>query len=130
MLFILVMCLMPESKTEAFRFQWMPSGSDKWIHGFFYFILFFLIKRDAGKVFLHPDREESTPGGKPLRKGKQKIIFLAGILIFCTTYGIAIELFQHFFTTTRHFELADIGANFTGSLLGFLIAVFVIPRRK
>ena len=42
------------------------------------------------------------------------------VLVICFSYGIAIEVVQHWFTTSRQFDLIDILANGVGSLLGLL----------
>jgi len=42
------------------------------------------------------------------------------VLVLCFSYGIAIELIQHWFTASRQFDLLDVLANGIGSLLGLL----------
>ena len=42
------------------------------------------------------------------------------VLIICFSYGIAIEVAQHWFTLSRQFDLLDVLANGVGSLLGLL----------
>lgn len=42
------------------------------------------------------------------------------VLVICFSYGIAIEVAQHYFTTSRRFDLLDVLANGFGSLLGLL----------
>jgi len=42
------------------------------------------------------------------------------VLVICFSYGITIELLQHYFTASRQFDLFDVLANSFGSLLGFL----------
>ncbi len=42
-------------------------------------------------------------------------------LLFAISYGIVMELFQHYFTLYRSFELLDILANSTGVLFGFFL---------
>lgn len=40
------------------------------------------------------------------------------VLVICFSYGITIEAAQHWFTTSRQFDLLDVLANVAGSLLG------------
>ncbi|HLA55841.1 MAG TPA: VanZ family protein [Flavobacterium sp.] len=44
-----------------------------------------------------------------------------GILLISIVYGIAIELAQEFFTTTREADIKDVAANFAGAVLAALI---------
>ena len=45
------------------------------------------------------------------------------ILFIAISYGVAIEIMQKLFTTTRHFELLDILADSSGAAIGSLISV-------
>lgn len=47
-----------------------------------------------------------------------KIVFV--ILIACFTYGVSIEVLQHYFTRSRTFDAYDIVANEIGCLIGLL----------
>lgn len=42
------------------------------------------------------------------------------VLFICFSYGVVIEVSQHWFTLSRNFDLYDIVANGFGSLLGLL----------
>jgi VanZ family protein len=42
------------------------------------------------------------------------------VLLICFSYGIIIEALQHWFTSSRKFDLFDIIANGIGDLLGLL----------
>lgn len=51
-------------------------------------------------------------------------------LVFASIgYGILIEILQELLTTTRHADLMDVLANFTGALIGLTVFIF-IKRRK
>jgi glycopeptide antibiotics resistance protein len=43
------------------------------------------------------------------------------VLLMCFCYGLTIEVFQHWFTLTRTFDLFDLVANGVGSLLGLFV---------
>ncbi|RLD84820.1 MAG: hypothetical protein DRJ10_00165 [Bacteroidetes bacterium] len=79
--------------------------SDKLVHIFLYTIFSFLLL---------------------LENKKSKGIFIR--LLFSLFYGILMELFQQYFTTYRSFEVTDILANFSGSIIGSLL--FKIFNKK
>ncbi len=69
---------------------------------FFYFVLVMLLMRSLHRTY------------KVLKKRRVYEI-LVGIII----YGIAIEMGQHYFFPSRHFEILDIIANIIGTLSGY-----------
>ena len=81
---------------------------DKVVHFTFYFVLvafmFYGWRKQNSFLFLHKN---------PLVK----------IVCIAITYGFCIEIMQHEFTTTRHFDLLDVFANSTGAIAGSLISV-------
>ena len=79
--------------------------SDKLVHIFLYTIFSFLLL---------------------LENKKSKEMFIR--LLFSLFYGILMELFQQYFTTYRSFEVTDILANFSGSIIGSLL--FKIFNKK
>ena len=46
------------------------------------------------------------------------------ILFIAISYGVAIEIMQKLFTSTRHFELLDIVADSAGAAIGSLISIY------
>jgi len=106
MLFILITCLLPKRDIENIRFDWLPENTDKIVHAGFYAILAMLI------------------GFYILKNKKKAFLALFSILIFCACYGFFIEILQHYFTTTRHFEMLDVAANSAGAFVGLIIYYF------
>jgi VanZ family protein len=82
---------------------------DKFIHAFFYFV-FSLLWFYALRFYF---RNQSR--AKLLR-----IVFLMALV-----FGIAIELFQTFFTIYRSGDVTDVFANMSGSLLAILVIQFL-----
>ncbi len=78
-------------------------GVDKAVHLFLYSVMFIL-----------------------LFNWKQKEKFW--IFFFCGTYGLAMELGQHYFIPGRYFEVWDLIANISGSFLGFVISNLIITK--
>lgn len=82
---------------------------DKLVHFSFYFILFLFTaygwKKQSQYAFL-----------------RQSPLFF--IWFICMLFGIAIEIGQETFTTTRHFDLEDILANGTGAFFALSIWKF------
>jgi VanZ family protein len=97
--FILGICLMPGRD--------LPSVSiwefDKTVHFGVYFLLAVLLywgwKKQQRVGFLH-------------QQAALKIV------LFCVTYGFAVEVLQEWITTDRHFDLFDALANGLGGLAG------------
>jgi VanZ family protein len=81
---------------------------DKVVHFTFYFVL---------TMLMFYGWTEQNSFSTLHRHRMVKILFIAIV------YGIAIEIMQKLFTTTRHFELLDVAANSTGAIIGSLISV-------
>lgn len=47
-----------------------------------------------------------------------KLVALISMAFF--SYGVLVELMQHFFVSNRSFDIGDIGADAVGCLIGFL----------
>lgn len=97
---ILYLCLIKVSELPQITIPYI----DKYIHVFFYFVfslLWFYAFRFSFKMLSR---------AKLLR-----IVFLMSLVL-----GIAIELFQTYFTTTRSGDAVDVLANTTGTLLAIL----------
>lgn len=86
---------------------------DKLGHLIFYGILAFLIAYALFK------------GSSTIRK---KILFNA--LIISSIYGICLEIMQYSFFPNRYFEIWDIIANISGSLLGILIFKYIFFKTR
>ncbi len=76
---------------------------DKWIHIFIFFLLVFLWCRGLTKS-VGPDKIE--------RRNHYQIAAI------CLSYGIMMELVQHFFISNRSFDIKDILADTVGCSLG------------
>ena len=87
------------------------SGADKFVHITFHFVFIML----WGFYSRLLKNEIAIP----------RIVRLVIISIF---YGILIEILQETFTTTRHADLMDVLANFTGATLALI--VFVLVKRQ
>ena len=106
-LLIAILCL--------FRFNNLPSiavtGADKYVHFTFHLIFTFL----WGKYFW-------------LRLNGQSIYTILKVGSVSIVYGIILEILQEVLTTTRHADIMDIAANFTGALVAFLL--FIASKRS
>lgn len=102
--FILYLCLIRISEMPEVKVPYI----DKFIHAFFY-LVFSLLWFYALRFYYR----------KQSRTKLLKIVFFMALL-----FGIAIELFQTFFTTYRSGDITDVFANTTGSLLAILIIQF------
>ena len=98
-LFILIICLLPSNNIPEFTF-FEYIYFDKIIHIFLYMILFILVIMGAKKVF--------------------KIPFLIAF-IYCSLFGIMIELLQHYLIIDRDGQINDIYANFGGVIIGVIL---------
>jgi len=101
-LFILFVCLLPGNNLPESSFL-ADIYFDKLIHGFLYCVLFILV----------------LIGIKGLLKSPFLISF-----IYCTLYGVLIEVIQHFLIKDRMGEVYDIYANLVGIFIGIIIATF------
>ena len=97
---IIVLCLLPQNDLPKSRFFDIPYF-DKYVHASLYFVLYFLLLRS-------------------LKKFNIRIYFIA--ILLCIGYGISIEIFQHFFTSDRHFEVYDILANSSGTIISSIVS--------
>lgn len=52
---------------------------------------------------------------------KEDLRYKMGLVLIAVLFGIAIELIQHYFTTSRQGDLWDVAANSFGSLMGMLV---------
>ncbi|MCF6131070.1 VanZ family protein [Flavobacterium wongokense] len=57
-----------------------------------------------------------------------KRIFI--VVLFSIGYGILIEILQELVTTTRHADILDVLANFTGAMIAFLTFVLIKKLKK
>ena len=83
---------------------------DKIVHFTFYLVLsgllFYGWQKQTAFVWLHKN-------------------MVLKILVVACTYGLAVEIMQEVFTTTRHFDLLDELTNSIGALAGSLISVYL-----
>ena len=106
--FITILLLVPVSGTSTFDFPY----SDKLAHVLLHFGLTFIW---LCHFFLGDQCHFSS-----------KMVLL--VLSICFFYGILIEAFQHWFTSTRNFDVFDIIANGIGDLIA--LWSFGIVRKK
>lgn len=100
---ILWLCLSPSSNFPRLKIPHL----DKIVHFAFYFIFALLIFFGWKKQHYFPALHRNI---------------LVKILFVAVSYGIAVEIVQHFFTTDRHFEFADILVNATGAFAGCAVS--------
>ena len=105
---IAVLCLVKFGKLPSFG----VSGADKYVHATFHFGFTML----WGIYFWQSLNEIAIP----------KIVRIVILSLF---YGILIEFLQETFTTTRHADIFDVLANFTGATLA-LLTLLLIKRQK
>ena len=104
---IAVLCLMKFSKLPSFG----VSGADKYVHFTFHFIFTIL-----WGFYLWLKLNERTIS---------KIVF---VVIISLCYGILIEILQETCTKTRHADIFDVLANFTGAT--FALVLFVLIKKQ
>nr|WP_294774246.1 VanZ family protein [uncultured Flavobacterium sp.] len=106
---IAVLCL--------YRFGDLPkikvSGIDKYVHFTFHFVFTLLW---GYYVWLQPYRFA-------LKK-----LFIIVLISLC--YGILIEFLQEIFTQTRHADIMDVLANFTGAMTALLLFIWLKKEKK
>ncbi len=102
---ILYLCLIRISELPAIEIPYM----DKFIHAFFYFVFSLLWFYALRFYFRNQSRTKLL-----------RIVFLMALV-----FGIAIELFQTFFTIYRSGDVTDVFANMSGSLLAILVIQFL-----
>ncbi|MEN9910229.1 MAG: hypothetical protein RLZZ540_3388 [Bacteroidota bacterium] len=98
---ILYLCLIRISELPEIKILYI----DKIIHAFFYFV-FSILWFYALRFYF---KKQSS--SKLLR-----VVFVMALL-----FGIAIELFQTYFTTFRNGDVRDVLANTTGALLAIIM---------
>jgi hypothetical protein len=112
MIFILIVCLLPKKDIETIDFSWLPQNADKIVHAGFYIVLAILLSLSIIKY-------------------KTSLLKLVSVTFFiCVLYGFLIEVLQHFFTTTRHFELMDVAANSAGAVVGLVLVFFRLKSKN
>ena len=63
-----------------------------------------------------------------LTQNEIKISKIIRLVILSILYGIVIEVLQELFTTTRHADILDVLANFTGAILALM--AFVLMKKQ
>lgn len=102
---IMYLCLIQSSDLPQIKIP----NIDKCVHAFFYLVfsmLWFYVLR-----FYFKNQSNAA---------LFKIVFFMSLL-----FGIGIELFQAFFTTSRNGDVADVLANVSGSLLAIILIHFL-----
>jgi len=105
---ITILLLVPISGTSTFDFPY----SDKLAHVILHFGLTFIW---LCHFFL----------GDQYHFSSKKVLL---VLSTCFFYGMIIEAFQHWFTSTRNFDFFDIIANGIGDLIGLLSFGIVMKK--
>lgn len=102
---ILYLCLIKISELPEIKIPYI----DKFIHAFFYFV-FSLLWFYAFRFYFR----------KQSRAKLLRIVFFMALF-----FGVAIELFQTYFTVYRSGDITDIFANTSGSLLAIVAIQFL-----
>lgn len=105
---IAVLCLVSFRKLPSIG----VSGADKYVHVTFHFV-FVSLWGFYSKISRH----------------EILISRILKLVVVSTLYGVLIEILQETLTTTRHADIMDVLANFTGATLALLIFI-VIKRQK
>jgi len=101
---IAVLCLVSFKKFPSVG---KIANADKYVHATFHFIfttLWYLYLKNRN----------------PIANYRKPLI---AILMLSFFYGILIELAQHFFTATRHADVKDVLANFSGGVLAVIMLI-------
>jgi glycopeptide antibiotics resistance protein len=106
---ILYVCLIRISEVPTIKI----ANFDKYIHAFFYFV-FSTLWFFALRLYFKKWSRNQVLG----------VVFLMSLL-----FGIAIELFQAFFTTYRSGDIADVFANTAGTLLA-LVSISILVKKS
>lgn len=104
--FILYLCLVPSGHLPTIKIP----NLDKIVHFTFYLVLVWLMawgwtKQTAFNA-LHRNQ-------------------LIKVFVVACMYGLLIEVLQELFTTTRHFEWLDEGADAFGAAVGCLVTILL-----
>lgn len=102
---ILYLCLIKISELPEIKISYI----DKYIHVFFYFV-FSVLWFYALRFYFKKERRAKLLG----------IVFFMALI-----FGIAIELFQTYFTTYRTGDITDVYANTGGVLVAILCICFL-----
>jgi VanZ family protein len=101
---IAFLCLVSFSNLPSFG----VSGIDKYVHFTFHFVLTFLwgfyISIKQNKIEIN------------------KILVIVAISLF---FGILIEFLQETFTKTRHADIKDVLANFSGATIALILFILI-----
>ncbi|WP_284653676.1 VanZ family protein [Flavobacterium terrisoli] len=106
---ILVVCLVNFNDLPTIK----VSGYDKYGHFTFHFLFILLWGYYAW-----------------LKQNHIRFRKLIHILLISVCYGILIEFLQETCTKTRHADILDILANFTGAMTGFVVFVLIKKVKK
>lgn len=85
------------------------ANTDKLVHFSFYFILTLLLLKSI----------------QTISKFKYLIVIALSLI-----YGIIIEIFQTYFTSTRSGDLFDVIANFTGIICAIILSYFIFEKNS
>ena len=91
--------------------QQMPLN-DKWLHGLMYVVL--AVATMSAVVYTR----------------RTRAIWYIVVCLLVTFYGAIMEILQRFCTLSRSGEMADLYADFAGSLVGVLIVAFIINHKS
>ena len=105
LIIITILSLVKLNPDETIKELLIPH-TDKLVHLFLYTVLSFLLL---------------------IENKKSKRIFV--LMLFAISYGILMELAQHFLTIYRSFDIFDILSNSTGVIIGYFIYKYYIIKR-
>ncbi|MEL1239543.1 VanZ family protein [Flavobacterium flavipallidum] len=101
---ILYLCLIRISEMPEIKISYI----DKYMHAFFYFV-FSVLWFYAFRFYFK-------------KQSRSKLLVI--VFVMSLIFGIAIELFQTYFTTYRNGDISDVIANTAGSILAVLCIYF------
>lgn len=104
---IAVLCLVKFTDLPSFG----VSGADKYVHFTFHFVFTILWGFYSW-----------------LKSNEKRISKIVIVLIISLCFGILIEILQETCTTTRHADIFDVLANFTGAT--FALVLFVLIKKQ
>ncbi|AKD05503.1 vanz family protein [Pontibacter korlensis] len=103
---ILLTTLLPSTSLPSTLSIWEILSFDSFAHAFMFCVLCFLMIVGLTKQFTYPHLHHYA---------------IRASLVISTSFGIAIELMQHFFIYGRQGDIVDIMANTIGCLLGIVL---------